>query len=147
MSSASDSFSTNSPAEQRNHDVVHADSESHQSGSEGVLANVKEQLNSVTGGRSISEIGSEVSSVASEKVQDAKETVLPVAEEAIHTVQAQIRSLAGSRIANDFFSLSLAIDPTVDAAEQQRVDQLDTERICDFLREKHMSTKPPPSTN
>lgn len=97
MSSSSDSFSTNSqcPAEQRNHDVLPADSESHQSESEGVLANVKEQLNSVTGGRSISEIGSEVSSVAGEKVQGAKETVLPVAEEAIHTVQAQIRSLTG----------------------------------------------------
>ncbi|CAI7676912.1 unnamed protein product [Penicillium pancosmium] len=145
MSSSSDSFSTNSqsPAEQRNHDVLPADSESHQSESEGVLANVKEQLNSVTGGRSISEIGSEVSSVAGEKVQDAKETVLPVAEEAIHAVQAQIRSLAGGTKEND----GNAIDPNVDAAEQQRVDQLDTERICDFLREKHMSTKPPPSTN
>ncbi|KAJ5763272.1 hypothetical protein N7533_001953 [Penicillium manginii] len=99
MSSASDSFSTNSSAEQRNDDALPADSESNQS--EGVLANVKEQLNSVTGGRSISEIGSEVSSIAGEKVQGAKETVLPVAEEAIHTVQAQVRYLAGGVDTND----------------------------------------------
>lgn len=98
MSSASDSLSTNPTAEQRNHDVLPAGSGSQHSESEGVFANVKEQLNSVTGGRSISEIGSEVSSVAGEKVQGAKETVLPVAEGAIHTVQAQIRSLAGGSV-------------------------------------------------
>ena len=61
-----------------------------------VLANVKNQLDSVTGGRSLSELGNEFSSVAGEKVQDAKETVLPVAEGAIHTVQTQIQSWTGA---------------------------------------------------
>lgn len=94
MSSSSDSFYTKSSSEQRSHDVEPNESE-------GVLANVKQQLNSVTGGRSVSEIGSDVSSVAGEKVQGMKETVVPAAEDAIQTVQTRIQSLTGSIDSSD----------------------------------------------
>lgn len=33
------------------------------------------------------------------------------------------------------------------AKDAERIDQMDTEQICDFLREKHRSTNPPPSTS
>lgn len=97
MSSSNDSVSTKSPSEQRNHDAI----SSGNNPSEGVLATVKEQIQFATGGRSISEFGSEVSSVVGETVQDTKETVAPLAENAIHTVQTRVRSLTGNANSED----------------------------------------------
>lgn len=92
MGTSNDSLSTKSPSEQRNNDAI--SSESNQS--EGVLATVKDQIHFATGGRSISQFGSEVSSVVGETVQETKETVAPLAENAIHTVQARVQSLTGN---------------------------------------------------
>ena len=32
-------------------------------------------------------------------------------------------------------------------AQLEHIDKMDTEQLCDFLREKHKSTAPPPETN
>ncbi|OQE16689.1 hypothetical protein PENSTE_c023G09623 [Penicillium steckii] len=141
MGSSNDSLSTKSPSEQRNNDAI--SSESNQS--EGVLATVKDQIHFATGGRSISQFGSEVSSVVGETVQETKETVAPLAENAIHTVQARVQSLTGNTNSEEASETKQASDLAVDETEHKKIDQLDNEHICDFLREKHMSTKIPPS--
>lgn len=66
---------------------------------EGVLAGIKSQIDSATGGSSISEIGNKVIAVAGEKANGLNETVLggavPAVGQALQSAQDQIRSLAG----------------------------------------------------
>lgn len=113
--------------------------------SDGVLSNVKQQITSVTEGAS--EISSQVTAVAGEKVNGVKDTVVPAAGDALHSIQGQIRSLAGGGTGVDASGQDENENPAADAEDQERVDQMSTEQVCDFLRAKHLSNKPPPSTN
>ncbi|KAJ5096075.1 hypothetical protein NUU61_005431 [Penicillium alfredii] len=81
-----------------------------------------------------------------EKANGIKETVLdgavPAAQGALQTVQGQVRAMTGkggNETPHDAGALP--------SDEIECIDQMDTERVCDFLREKHTSTAPPPSTN
>ncbi|KAJ5090691.1 hypothetical protein N7532_009375 [Penicillium argentinense] len=143
MSSSSDSIYTNSTPEQldRNESVPVQSNES-----QGVLACVKEQVNSVTGGRSVSEIGSEVSTLAGEKASEVKEVIVPAAEGALETLQARIHSLTGAENGTGS-GFEQAVDSALHPDEHRAIDEMDSEQLCDFLREKHMSTKPPPKMN
>ncbi|KAJ6084229.1 hypothetical protein N7486_011029 [Penicillium sp. IBT 16267x] len=115
-------------------DALVANSES----SEG-FGSVKSQLDSLTGGSSISEIPSKATAVAGQKVAVIKDTVVdkavPAAGEALQNLGSQIRNLAGE--------VEETIEEDLDLEEHsEQIDKMDTERLCDFLREKHKSTAP-----
>lgn len=130
---------------------------------DGVLSSVKQQVNSVTDGASLSEISSKVTAVAGEKANGMKDTVVPAAGEALNNVQGQIRSLAGGGTGADTYRqgtcvneilsgwklmlVVIDVNSAADAEDQERVDQMSTEQVCDFLRAKHLSNRSPPSTN
>jgi hypothetical protein len=65
---------------------------------EGILADVQAQINSVTGGASITEIQQNITTVAGEKAHAVKDTVVndivPAASEALQSAQESIRTLA-----------------------------------------------------
>ena len=94
MSSASDSTCSKSPLEKNNETN---DTITPTEPSEGVLAGVKQQINSITGGSSVSEIQEKVTTIAGEKINDMKETVVPAAEEVLQNMQAQIRDLGSGK--------------------------------------------------
>jgi hypothetical protein len=66
---------------------------------EGALAGVKQQINSMTGGASVTEIQQNITTATGETVKSLKETVVdnvvPVAGEALQSAQASISALAG----------------------------------------------------
>ena len=66
-----------------------------QDGKEGVLAGMKHQLDSMASGSSIAEFGNSVSAIAQDSAGAVKETVKEGVPGALHTVQDQIRALAG----------------------------------------------------
>lgn len=67
--------------------------------SEGILAGAKQQIDSLTGGASITGIKDNVAGAAGERLTGVKETVLdgavPTATGALQTAQDKIRSLTG----------------------------------------------------
>ena len=154
MSSTSDSTASSLPAQHTETPPSQPDS---------VLATVKHQIDSVTGGAPLSKIPSKVTAVAGEKAHDVKETVVPAAGEALQKAQDQIQSLAGGGTGNGIigqgrtssprnmlnigYLCSLGENSATTADEHERVDQMSSEQVCDFLRAKHSSTRPPPSTN
>jgi hypothetical protein len=137
-----------------------------------VLVGVQQQINTITGGASITEIQQNVIAVASEKVTGVKEAVveniMPPAGEALQSAQKSIYTLAG-KVATGSDSqgekgmflpcTSLVIlyplliqtrvwlERVSPQPDHQLIDQMDEEKICDFLRDKHRSTAPPPSKN
>ncbi|KAJ5156720.1 hypothetical protein N7492_009523 [Penicillium capsulatum] len=113
--------------------------------SDGVLSSVKQQITSVTDGASMSEIPSKVTAAAGEMVNGVKDTVVPAASQALHNAQSQIKSLTGE--VTESATGGQDVNPTADAHDRECVDQMSTEQVCDFLREKHFSNRPPPSTN
>lgn len=151
-SSTNSTYSTSLPSEQ---------TETAPNQSDGVLSNVKQQINSVSEGAS--QISSQVTAIAGEKVNGVKDTVVPAAGEALHNIQDQIQSLAGGATGADASDQGTCVkellcgreltrvvtdtNPAADAEDQKRVDQMSTEQVCDFLRAKHLSNRPPPSTN
>ncbi|KAJ5389556.1 uncharacterized protein N7496_000624 [Penicillium cataractarum] len=116
---------------------------------EGVLASVKHQLDSVTGGAAIAEIQQNIPTVAEEKVNALKETVIndvvPATGEALQSAQESIRALAEKVMTGHEAQGGKEMDPS--HPDYQIIDQMDDEKICDFLRDKHRSTAPPPSKN
>ena len=154
MSSTSDSTASSLPAQH---------TETPPSQPDGVLASVKHQIDSVTGGAPLSEIPGKVTAVAGEKAHGVKETVVPAAGEALQKAQGQIQSLAGGGTGNGIIGQGRTSSPrnmlntgylrllgensAATADEHERVDQMSSEQVCDFLRAKHSSTRPPPSTN
>lgn len=66
---------------------------------EGVLAGVKQQINSMTGGASVTEIQQNITTATGETVKSLKETVVdnvvPAAGEALQSAQASISALTG----------------------------------------------------
>ncbi|KAJ5788322.1 hypothetical protein N7457_003312 [Penicillium paradoxum] len=142
---------------------VKANNPVHDEGQEGVLAGIKHQLDSMTAGSSLSEIGNSVGSVVQEKAGAVKEIIMdsavPAAQGALHTVQDQISALSGGAKGAEetvseglFFLMSLFVmvideggvllDLTAASREEQeRIDNMSDEQICDFLRDKHMSNK------
>ncbi|KAJ5579923.1 uncharacterized protein N7459_005908 [Penicillium hispanicum] len=74
------------------------------------------------------------------------DSVTTVAGEALTSAQGQIRSLAGGGSGTGEANSDTDAH-TATAYEHENVDQMDTEKVCDFLREKHKSTKPPPSVS
>ncbi|KAJ6015550.1 hypothetical protein N7540_010141 [Penicillium herquei] len=143
MGSTSDSFSNDSIPQQHEQDTT-IDSEYQQTG---VLSSVKSQLDSLAGTSSAGELKDQAVAVVGEKATALKEVVVdgavPVAGEALQSIGTRIRDLAGG--------VGEAVEETLEdpdrAAHAERIDQMDTERICDFLREKHQSTSQPPRTN
>lgn len=155
MDDANTSVSTNSSSEPN---------------SEGVLAGVKQQINSITGGASVTDIRQNTATVAGEKVNGLKETVVdnvvPAAGDALQSAQERISALAGkvttgseSQVEKGMFlglinfaSLHMILTETrvwleTGHPDHQIIDQMDDEQICDFLRHKHRSTAQPPSKN
>ncbi|KAJ5631500.1 uncharacterized protein N7484_011600 [Penicillium longicatenatum] len=104
-----------------------------------VYDGVKSQLDTLTGGSSISEIPSKATAVAGETAATIKETVIdkavPAAGEALQNLGNQIRNLTGE--------VEETIEEDLDLEKHsEHIDKMDTERLCDFLREKHKSTAP-----
>lgn len=66
----------------------------------GIIAGVKNQLNSMTGGKSIAELQDQAAVIAGEKATAVKETVMdsaiPAAGEALQNVGNKVRKLAGA---------------------------------------------------
>ncbi|KAJ5731249.1 uncharacterized protein N7483_005757 [Penicillium malachiteum] len=143
MGSTSDSFSNDSVPQQHEQDTT-IDPESKQNG---VMTSVKSQLDPLTGTNSVEEFKDQAVAVAGETAAALKEVVMntavPVAGEALQNIGTRIRDLAGG--------VGEAVEETLEdpdrEAHAERIDQMDTERICDFLREKHQSTSQPPRTN
>jgi hypothetical protein len=81
--------------EQRNQSEAEVKANADQDGHEGVLAGMKHQIDSMASGSSIAEFGNSVSAVAQDSAGVVKETVMEGVPEALHTVQDQIRALAG----------------------------------------------------
>ncbi|KAJ5778207.1 hypothetical protein N7520_001453 [Penicillium odoratum] len=108
-----------------------------ESESSGILGGVTDQLNSMTGSSSISEIPGKATAVAGEKVAAVKETIIdsavPAAGEALQNLGSQVRKLAGK--AEETIEEDLDLE-----RHSEQIDKMDTERLCDFLREKHKST-------
>lgn len=96
MMSASPSDSVDYPHQEQNQSEAAARSSDQ---SEGVQTSAKQQLDSITGGVSVTDIKNNVTSVAGEKINGAKETVLggavPAAAEALQSAQGKIRSVIG----------------------------------------------------
>lgn len=132
---------------------------------QGDLDSAKHQFDGITRS-SISDIKENVVAVAGDTVNTVKETLfegVPAAAEALQSAEERIRSLASGNGDNNgqglcsWFNLAgclvnmylAAPDENMasHAKDAERIDQMDTEQICDFLRDKHRSTKPPPSTN
>ncbi|KAJ5964415.1 uncharacterized protein N7479_004291 [Penicillium vulpinum] len=117
---------------------------------EGILAGMKHQLDTMAPGGSLSEFGNFVTSVAQEKILAVRHTLmedtLPAAQGALRTVRGHIRSISGgSREVEE----TIPQDFEVSREEQECIDKMSNDQICDFLREKHMSNKhvhPPVST-
>lgn len=141
--------------------------------SESTSAGTERQTGTVTGGSSITEIKDQVVSATGQTLDDAKQTVLndmvPAATGALQNAQENLRSIAGGDKAGiegqskqgGYSNLPLspcgdwgwwlidrlAVTDTTDRTRDADViDRMDKEDVSDFLREKHMSTKPPPST-
>ncbi|OOQ88400.1 hypothetical protein PEBR_13771 [Penicillium brasilianum] len=116
---------------------------------EGILAGVQQQINSVTGGASITEIQQNITTVAGEKAHALKATVVndivPAASEALQSAQESIRTLTEKATNGNDAQEENETDPS--HPDHQKIDELDEETICDFLRDKHRSTQLPPSTN
>ncbi|KAJ5142899.1 uncharacterized protein N7515_001686 [Penicillium bovifimosum] len=115
---------------------------------EGLLGGVKNKFDSTATGSSISEFGSTVSNIAQEKAGAAKDvimnTAVPAAQGALNTVQGHVRSISGGKGTENMVSE----DPDPRSHEEDEViDNMSNEQICDFLREKHRSNKLPPTTN
>ncbi|KAJ5201850.1 uncharacterized protein N7498_006513 [Penicillium cinerascens] len=113
----------------------------------GDLGSAKHQFNGGTGS-SLSDTKENLVTVASDTVNTVKEMLLegvPAAAEALQSAEERIRSLASGNEDNN----EQAPDENMESHAQdvERIDQMDTEQICDFLRDKHRSTKPPPSIN
>ncbi|KAJ5996372.1 hypothetical protein N7499_007312 [Penicillium canescens] len=112
-----------------------------------VSAGMKHQASSITAGSQISQFGNSASIVISENISTMKEVMmddaLPRAQEALQTVGEQIQALTNGKKGNEETSEEL----TLTSEEQERIDTMDNERVCDFLRETHMSTTRPRKTN
>ncbi|KAJ5175258.1 uncharacterized protein N7482_001135 [Penicillium canariense] len=118
--------------------------------SEGILAGMKKQSSSTPSGSSISNTQQDLTTIASEKLNlnGMKELifddVVPVAGGALQSAQECIYTLAGKAAGVGERQARQGLqspDP-----DHELIDQMDDERICDFLREKHSSTVQPPST-
>ncbi|OQE39268.1 hypothetical protein PENCOP_c007G06045 [Penicillium coprophilum] len=107
---------------------------------EGVLSGIKNQLDTMAPGGSISDFGNSISSVAQEKLVAAKDTfmesALPAAQGALRTVRGHIRSISGG--SNE---VEETVPEELSKEERECIDKMSNEQICDFLREKHMSNK------
>ncbi|KAJ5187433.1 hypothetical protein N7449_010427 [Penicillium cf. viridicatum] len=113
---------------------------------EGALAGVKHQFDSMAPGSSMSEFGNSVSSAAQERLVAAKDTLmegaLPAAQGALRTVRGHIRTISGGAK-----EVEEPVSENLSQEERESIDEMSNEQICDFLREKHMSNKHPPTTN
>ncbi|KAJ5128728.1 hypothetical protein N7448_002445 [Penicillium atrosanguineum] len=113
---------------------------------QGSFAGVKDQLDDLTRS-SVTDFKDSFVAVASDAVTGVKETVaegIPIATEALQSAQDRVRSLVKG--------VEETVEPASEeqeamAKDAEHIDQMDTEQICDFLRDKHRSTKPPPSTS
>ncbi|KAJ5747900.1 uncharacterized protein N7511_009596 [Penicillium nucicola] len=113
-----------------------------------VSAGMKHQHNSMNVGNSISQFATSASIVASENIATMKEVMiedaLPRAQEAWQTVEEQFQALTNGKNENEE---SASEELTLTSEEHECINKMDNERICDFLREKHMSTTRPRKTN
>lgn len=98
MSSSGDSAPANSTEQRDETDISAHNSANHQEGS---LTSRKHQLSSIASGNSLTQLPSQVSNIAADKLKEAKETALddavPAAAGAIQTVQDQVRYMTGQR--------------------------------------------------
>ncbi|KAJ5473424.1 hypothetical protein N7475_002990 [Penicillium sp. IBT 31633x] len=66
---------------------------------EGILADMKHQLDTITSTNSVSDIGNSISSAAQENAVAVKEIIMdgavPAAQDALHTVQDRISAISG----------------------------------------------------
>ncbi|KAJ5362510.1 hypothetical protein N7541_003354 [Penicillium brevicompactum] len=90
---------------------------------------------SMASGSSVADFGNSVSSLAQESAGVVKETVVEGVPKALHAVQEGISAIAGG---------AKEVEET---AEFEHIDNMSNERVCDFLRQKHMSNTHPRSTN
>ncbi|KAJ5734395.1 hypothetical protein N7493_003181 [Penicillium malachiteum] len=143
MGSTSDSFSNDTIPQKHEQDTT-IDPDPDQNGG---FTGVKSQLDSLAGPSSAGELKDQALAVAGEKATALKEVVIDgaihVAGEALQSIGTRIRDLAGG--------VEEVVEETLEdpdrAAHAELIDQMDTERLCDFLREKHQSTAQPPRTN
>ncbi|KAJ5543231.1 hypothetical protein N7535_005661 [Penicillium sp. DV-2018c] len=118
---------------------------------EGLLGGVKNKFDSTTTatGSSVSEFGNTISDIAQEKASAAKDiimnTAVPAAQGALSTVQGHVRSISGG---GKGFEETVAQDSVPTSREDDElIDSMSDEQVCDFLRDKHMSNKLPPRTD
>ncbi|KAJ5108988.1 hypothetical protein N7456_005663 [Penicillium angulare] len=132
------------PPQQSDSDATLVNSEPNNGG---VVEGVKSQINSLTGGKSVKELQDQAVGIAKENAVAVKETVMdsavPAAGEALQNVGNKVRELAGVEYENAKETIEEEVDPAV---HPDKIDKLDEEKLCDFLREKHSSTAPPPKT-
>ncbi|OGE51696.1 hypothetical protein PENARI_c012G04054 [Penicillium arizonense] len=151
MTSASDSVSSHSNSmasrEQRIEPQAETDTAVQQSEHD-ISAGMKHQASSITAGNPISQFGNSASVVVSENISTMKEVMmddaLPCAQEALQTVGEQIQALTNGKKGREE---STSEELSLTSEEQERIDTMDNERVCDFLRETHMSTTRPRKTN
>ncbi|KAJ5273442.1 hypothetical protein N7478_008567 [Penicillium angulare] len=135
----------NQPPQQSDSDATLVNSEPSEGG---VVAGVKSQINSMTGGKSVAELQDQAVGIAKENAVAVKETVMdsavPAAGEALQNVGNKVRELVGV----EYETTKETIEEEIDQAPHpEQIDNMDEEKLCDFLREKHSSTAPPPKTN
>lgn len=119
-----------------------------------MMVSAKSQIDSITGGASVTEVKDNVVGAAGQTLNSMEKVVggaAPVAKETLQTAQDKLGLLVGGNAAKqqgmpswNWTSVS-AEHAAADAGDSERIDQLDTEHVSDFLRESHMSTKAPPS--
>ncbi|KAJ6104464.1 hypothetical protein N7523_010784 [Penicillium sp. IBT 18751x] len=116
-----------------------------QGSTQGSFAGVKNQLDDLTRS-SVTDFKGNLVAVAGDAVNGVKETVaegIPVAKEALQSAQDRVRSLVKGV---EETAEPAPEEKEANARDAEQIDQMDTEQICDFLREKHRSMNPPPST-
>ncbi|KAJ5565045.1 hypothetical protein N7513_001287 [Penicillium frequentans] len=128
-----DSISSNDVQQQ----IVETDASVTNPESSDVYGGVKAQLDPLTEGNLISEFPSKATAVAGETASTIKDIVVekavPAAEEALQNLGSQIRNLAGQ--------VEETVEEDLDFEKHsEHIDKMDTEQLCDFLREKHKST-------
>ncbi|KAJ5895220.1 hypothetical protein N7495_006911 [Penicillium taxi] len=117
----------------------------------------RNSLTSMASGTSISEIKDHVATVSGEKATLLKDTVLgsaiPAADEVLQNAKSAIGSIACGRSGSDETSAlengqlvnwrNYNFHLAVPKLEQEYIDNMDPERISDFLRDKYKSPSAP----
>ncbi|KAJ6151629.1 hypothetical protein N7470_007226 [Penicillium chermesinum] len=107
-----------------------------------VFSTARNQINSLVGNTSVSDVSNKATTATSEAANGIKKTVLedaiPATEEFLNNARDRISTMVGQ--SNSADDQPPDKNTTQYIEDQQRIDQMHPEQVCEFLRERHKST-------